>query len=262
MITVLAAGAHPDDIEFMMAGTLLRLKERGAAIHMWNLANGSCGSVREGAGATARRRLEEARNAALLAGAEYHLPLCDDISLFHDGPTLARAAAVVRDIKPTIILTHSPVDYMEDHQNASRVVVTAAFVRGMPNFHTDPAAAPWEGDTAIYHTLPHGLRDPLRRVVRAGQYVDVGPTMMMKREMLAQHRSQKEWLDASQGMDSYLIEMEQTTRAIGGLTGRFEFAEGWRRHLHLGYSRRPIDPLSDALGTLCWTDPDYEGGLG
>ena len=29
-LTVLAAVAHPDDIEFMMAGTLLRLKQTGA----------------------------------------------------------------------------------------------------------------------------------------------------------------------------------------------------------------------------------------
>jgi len=44
-IVVLAASAHPDDIEFMMAGTLLLLKEAGAEIHMWNLANGHCGTA-------------------------------------------------------------------------------------------------------------------------------------------------------------------------------------------------------------------------
>ena len=38
-MVVLAAAAHPDDIEFMMAGTLLLLKRAGAEIHMWNLAN-------------------------------------------------------------------------------------------------------------------------------------------------------------------------------------------------------------------------------
>mgnify|MGYP000867140096 CR=1 FL=1 len=41
---VLAAVAHPDDIEFMMAGTLFLLKQAGAEIHLWNLANGCCGS--------------------------------------------------------------------------------------------------------------------------------------------------------------------------------------------------------------------------
>jgi LmbE family N-acetylglucosaminyl deacetylase len=217
--------------------------------------------VREGPEATARRRLEEARNAALVAGGAYHPPIAPDLGLFHDAPTLARAAAVVREIRPDLILTHSPSDYMEDHQNACRIVVTAAFARGMPNFRTDPAAEAWSGDTAIYHCLPHSLRDPLRRRLRAGQYVDVSSTIVYKREMLAQHRSQKEWLDASQGMDSYLAQMEEATREMGRLSGRFPYAEGWRRHLHVGFSRTPIDPLSTVLGPLCWTDPEYERAL-
>ncbi|MEK0425806.1 MAG: hypothetical protein RJB11_1897, partial [Planctomycetota bacterium] len=29
-----------------------------------------------------------------------------------------------------------------------------------------------------------------------------------------------------------------------------KFAEGWTRHLHLGYSTSPFDPLKDALGDL------------
>ena len=41
---VLAVAAHPDDVEFLMAGTLLRLKAAGYAIHMLNIASGSCGS--------------------------------------------------------------------------------------------------------------------------------------------------------------------------------------------------------------------------
>ena len=42
---VLAAVAHPDDIEFTMAGTLLRLRDRGWQIHYMNIANGSCGTA-------------------------------------------------------------------------------------------------------------------------------------------------------------------------------------------------------------------------
>jgi hypothetical protein len=38
---------------------------------------------------------------------------------------------------------------------------------------------------------------------------------------------------------------------VGKLSGQFEFAEGWRRHLHLGFSAAEIDPLKDALGDLC-----------
>ena len=42
-----AIAAHPDDIEFYMAGTLLLLKKAGYAIHYMTLASGSCGSIRK-----------------------------------------------------------------------------------------------------------------------------------------------------------------------------------------------------------------------
>lgn len=259
---VLAAVAHPDDIEFMMAGTLLRLKEAGAELHMWNLANGSCGTATHDKDQIIRMRWEEAQNAAAVAGATMHPPLADDIGIYYDASLLTHVAAVIRTVQPTIILTHSPHDYMEDHQNTCRLIVTGAFTRGMRNFTTAPQVPPWSGNTAIYHALPHGLRDGLRRLVPAGQFVDIGSVLSKKRHMLAQHKSQKEWLDVSQGMDAYLNEMENMSRQVGKMSGRFEYAEGWRRHSHLGFAPATYDPLEQLLGTACWTDPAYEKGLG
>ena len=40
-----AIAAHPDDIEFLMAGTLVLLRDAGYEIHYMNVANGACGSV-------------------------------------------------------------------------------------------------------------------------------------------------------------------------------------------------------------------------
>src|SRR5689334_8582485 len=54
MNSAIAIAAHPDDIEFVMAGTLLRLKERGWEIHYFNLSTGNCGSVRHNAVTTRR----------------------------------------------------------------------------------------------------------------------------------------------------------------------------------------------------------------
>ena len=260
-ITVLAAVAHPDDIEFVMAGSLLRLKAAGAEIHMWNLATGNCGTATYSHAEIIRLRWKEAQNSARVAGATMHKPLVDDICVYYEPKVLARVAAVVRDVKPNIVLTHSPQDYMEDHQNVCRLLVTGSFTKGMRNFKTNPARKPWAGDTALYHALPHGLRDGLRKLVRSGQYVDIKPVLAKKREMLAQHKTQKEWLDVSQGMDAYLSEMENMSRQVGRLSGRFEYAEGWRRHSHLGFGPADYDPLSQLLGTACWTDPEYEKSL-
>src|SRR5262249_27262305 len=123
-LIALAVAAHPDDIEFMMAGTLLLLKQAGAEIHMWNLANGHCGPGRLSREKIIRLRWQEAQASAKSEGAFMHAPLFDDIAIFYDKPSLARVAAVIREIQPTIVLTQPPVDYMEDHQNTSRLVST------------------------------------------------------------------------------------------------------------------------------------------
>jgi LmbE family N-acetylglucosaminyl deacetylase len=258
----MAVGAHPDDIEFMMAGTLLRLKEAGAEIHMWNLANGCCGSSVHDREETAKLRWEEAQESARMAGATMHPPLVDDLAIVYDTALLARVAAVVRKVGPDILLIPSSQDYMEDHTNASRLLVTAGFVRGMRNYETDPPSEPWTGPTVLYHAMPHGLRDGLRRLVRPGVYVDVEPVLDIKRAMLAKHSTQREWLATSQGPGSYLDEMESMSRKVGEMSKRFTFAEGWRRHAHIGLSLPESDPLKRVLGEACLVDSQYELELG
>ncbi|MEI7881120.1 MAG: PIG-L family deacetylase [bacterium] len=244
---VLAVAAHPDDIEFMMAGTLLRLKDAGAGIHMWNLANGHCGTVRHTREEIIRLRAAEAEASARLAGAVSHPPLFDDLGIFYDRVSLARVAAVVREIRPSIVLTQSPQDYMEDHQNTCRLVVTAAFSRGMCNFETEPVCGAYDTPVAVYHALPHGLKDGLGHPVASDAYVNVEPVMTRKRDMLACHTSQKEWLDVSQGMDAYLNEMDRMSAGVGLLSGRFSHAEGWRLHSTLGFGPEGFNPMKELL---------------
>lgn len=261
-LVVLAAAAHPDDIEFMMAGTLLRLRQAGCQIHMWNLADGSCGTSAHAKEEIIRLRWEESKASANIAGSEMHPPLADDFKLYYEPGLLAKVAAGIRTIRPNIILAPSPLDYMEDHQNACRLLITAAFVRGMRNFETDPPVSEWNSDLAVYHAMPHGLRDNLRRLILPEIFVDISPVLLQKCEMLAAHKTQKEWLDASQGMDSYLNQMKEMSRQVGRMSARFQFAEGWRRHNPLGFGPSEYDPLSEILRDACFKDSEYEKSLG
>ena len=256
-----AIGAHPDDIEFMMAGTLLLLGEAGYELHYLNIANGSCGTATHGKADIIRIRGEESQAAAEVLGAQYHPPFVDDIDIFYEHDLLAKVAAVVREVQPTILLVPSPQDYMEDHVNAGRLAVTAAFCRGVPNFATDPPVAPVSGDVTLYHGMPAGLHSPMRERVVPEYYVDISAVLGRKREALAQHRSQKEWLDVSQGMDAYLLTMEQQALEVGRLSGQFEYAEGWRRHSHLGFCAEDADPLAEALGERVLVNEDYRRRL-
>ena len=253
-----AVAAHPDDIEFMMAGTLLLLREAGGDIHYMNVSSGNLGSLRLSPVETARIRSDEAQASAALMQAVWHEPICDDLQVFYDDRTLRQLAAVVREVNPAIVLTHSLQDYMEDHMNTARLAVTATFARSVPGYRTVPPRDDVPTSVTIYHGMPHGLRDGMRRPVIPEAFVDTSTVQGRKRQALECHRSQRDWLDATQGMDNYVTTMDQFGRTLGSMSRKFEFAEGWRRHLHYGFGKEEDDPLEAALNDRYLLNPVYQ----
>jgi len=231
-----------------MAGTLLLLRAAGWELHYLNVSSGNLGSLAMSAAETARVRRREARAAARLLGAAWHPPVCHDLQIFYDDRTLRKLCAVVRTVRPSVILTHSPQDYMEDHMNTSRLVVTAAFARGAKNYRTTPSRESTLAPVTIYHASPHGLRDQLRRLIVPEAFVDTTSVHATKREALACHASQREFLGRTQGFDNYLDAMDGFSRELGRMSQKFEHAEGWRRHSHLGFCEEEADPLRETLG--------------
>ena len=252
----MAIAAHPDDIEFMMAGTLLLLKEAGYDIHYMTLSDGNCGSMIEDAETTGKLRIQESKDAADILGATYHPPICHDFEIFYDKSTLQNLVTTIREVEPEVILTHPPEDYMEDHMNTCRLVVSAAFVRGIPNYKAHGSTHTLV-DCTVYHAMPHGLRGPLRRMVKPGSYIDVSSVYDKKFQALAAHKSQYRWLDSSQKMTSYLKFLEKITKEVGRMSGKFEYAEGWSKHLHYGFCSEKADPLSE-LGNMYLLNQEYE----
>lgn len=257
----LAVVAHPDDIEFQIAGTLLLLKEAGWETHYWNVSSGNCGSLEMPPAKTAKVRRAEARNAAKILGAEWHPSIANDLEILYDVPTLRRVASVIRKIKPTMVLTHSPLDYMEDHMNVCRLAVTGAFAHGMPNFKVTPHRAPYHDEVTVYHCMPHGLMDGLRQPITPDLFVNTTSVQETKLAALAAHKSQQNWLGSSQKMNSYLQTCDDMSREIGRLSRKFTHAEGWRRHSHLGFCSASADPLRVALGSRVKVNRAREASL-
>jgi len=260
MKTAIAIAAHPDDIELMMAGTLLLLKENGYEIHCLNLSSGNLGSAEYDGETLSKIRLKEAQRAAETLGAHFHKPFCNDLEIFYDEKTLRQLAGIIREVRPTVVLTHSPSDYMEDHTNTCRLAVTAAFARSMPNFRTVPSHPVDQYDCAIYHALPHTLRDQLRQPIKPGIFVNTTSVHEKKMEALKAHQSQQQWLDVSQKFNSYLKTMDDISLAVGRMSKKFTHAEGWRRHLHVGFCGADTDPLKD-LGNDYLIGEEFEKNL-
>ena len=257
MPAALAIAAHPDDIEFVMAGTLLLLRNAGWEIHYCNVSTGNMGSTVMNAAQTARVRRKEARAAAKRLGAKWHAPLCDDLGIFYTEENLRRVCAVVRAAKPAVVLTHALADYMEDHMITARLAVTATFARGIPNYRSLPQRPPTLEPCVVYHAMPHGQCTPMREPVQPECIIDTTSVHATKRAALACHASQKEWLDATQGQDNYLTTMDAFSRALGKQTKTFQHAEGWSRHLHYGFGEKDDDPLRDVLGRKYLRKPKH-----
>ena len=247
MPSVLAIAAHPDDIEFYMAGAMLQLGRRGWDLHYVNLCDGSRGSTTMDQAECAATRLAEAKAACDVLGAKHYDPIYSDMEAVYTTENLCKVAAIVRMAKPSIVLTHSPIDYMEDHEVTCRLAVSAAFSHAMPNLKSIPNIPIYDDPVTVYHAMPVGNKLPTGEPVVPHLFVDESDVIETKVNSLACHASQKQWLDESQGLDSYLQTLRDLSKAVGAMSGKFEYAEGWRRREHWGFCSPNDDPLRDAL---------------
>ena len=224
-----------------MAGTLIRLQELGYEVHYMTIANGALGGNELDYETLAATRMQEAKDACAVIGAVYHPPIAGDMEVFYNFETLAPMVDIMREVDPEILITHGTFDYMEDHVNAGRIAVSAAFARGMGNFR-NVKNPPVMGDVAVYHSLPMSLKNPFNKMIEPDFFVDVTSTIATKRAMLSCHRTQKEWLDASQKLNAYLEDMEARAATMGALCG-CKYAEAFVRHNPLGFCPEDFDPL-------------------
>ena len=67
-MNVLAISCHPDDMEIMCAGTLLKCKERGDKVTVCHVCNGDMGHEVIGPAELRVMRIEEAKRSAAMAG--------------------------------------------------------------------------------------------------------------------------------------------------------------------------------------------------
>ena len=243
----LAVLAHPDDAEFLCAGTLIRLKmEHGYDIHIASMTPGDCGSVEHDSQDIARLRRAEGAKAALLIGATYHCVEERDLLVFYNECSLENVTRLLRLVRPSIIFTHSPADYMLDHEMTSTIVRAAAFAGPIPNFLAERGLGTvLPRIPSLYYCDPIEGKDALGRDVAPGFRIDISKVIEAKAAMLAAHASQRDWLLKHHGMDQYVQAMRDWSARRGQECG-VAFAEGFRQHLGHSYPQENV--VAELLG--------------
>ncbi|MBN2455105.1 MAG: PIG-L family deacetylase [Sedimentisphaerales bacterium] len=238
--------AHPDDAEFMCAGTLALLAQRGWQIHIATMTAGDCGSKELNSKQISDIRKAEAAESAKILGGSYHCLECEDIFVMYDKPTLLKAIKLMRQIQPAVVFTASPVDYMVDHTTASKIAMTACFSSGIPNIETKGAES-FEPVPFLYYVDAVRGRDIFGNEIKPQMIVDISGVIQTKEKMLKCHESQRTWLLKHHGVDEYVEFMKRFSRLRGEAISS-SFGEGFRQHLGEAYPEENI--LKAELGEL------------
>lgn len=234
----LAFMAHPDDAEFLCAGTLIRLAESGWEIHIATCAPGDCGTATHNRWDISSIRTQEAARAAALAGGTYHCLDERDGFVVYDKTALRKTYDLFRRVAPSLVFTHAPRDYMLDHEQASLLARAGSFLYAGPNVSDLPVR---EGSCVphLYYCDPVEAIDPSGRPVEPTTWIDVSAQMETKTAMLACHASQRDWLLKHHGVDEYLNAMKRHAALRGQQIG-VAAAEAFVQHRGHAYPREDV----------------------
>jgi LmbE family N-acetylglucosaminyl deacetylase len=164
--SILAIGAHPDDIEIAAGGTLAKMRDAGYQINALVLTQGERG----GDGGA---RQDDAKNGAEFLGVENIEVLdCTDTRLITDVVDVTNAIErMIERTKPDIIFTHSNHDIHQDHQ-----LVFESTLRAARDTRT----------TILCYESPSVTQD-----FRPTYFVEVGNYVDVKIQAVREHRDQR-----------------------------------------------------------------------
>ena len=221
MSRILAFGAHPDDIEFLCAGTLSKYNKAGHQVGIAITTNGEVGSATLGKPEIAAIRENEARTAATIVGAEFYWLGYPDEFLFNSPEVRLHFIDVIRDFRPDIIICpDKDADYHPDHTTTGQIVWDTHVMVTVSNIETKNP--PCENIPEII------FMDTVAGVdFRPEFYVDITEQWETKAAMIACHKSQESWMINQYGVSC--VEFGQTQSRFRGFQAGCRYAEAFRR---------------------------------
>ncbi|MBS0024068.1 MULTISPECIES: PIG-L deacetylase family protein [Microbacterium] len=218
-LSVLAIGAHPDDIEILCGGTMALYAEAGARVTFAIATNGEVGGGDPDPAAIAARRLAEAEASTSQLGAELIWMGFPDEMLFNDRPTREAFIDAYRRARPDVVFVHSTDDYHPDHRIAGQIAIDSRIPAAVPHVRTRYAAL---------DRIPHlFVMDTLGGIAFEPEHlVDITAQQTRKEGLLRLHASQVDWMAQAYG-DDYIADARRQAevRATGT---EWTFVEGFR----------------------------------
>ena len=225
-ITVLAIGAHGDDLEMFCGGTLARCRQRGDRVVMCVVTDGRGRPKGELETVVAIRRAE-AQAAADVIGAELVWMGIPDGGVMFNEATRHLFIEVIRQTRPDLIITHPAQDYHPDHKTSNALVLDAAQIARTANYPSQ--YPPHRG------VVPVAFMEAERGIdFLPEEYVDISDVWEQKLQMLEAHRSQlmpgeyDKSFTVPARTDNPFVSYAQALSGFRGLACNVPHAEGFR----------------------------------
>lgn len=218
-LSVLAIGAHPDDIEILCGGTMALYAAAGARVTFAIATNGEVGGGDPDPSVIAARRHEEAKASTSRLGADLIWMGFPDEMLFNDRTTREAFIDAYRLARPDVVFVHSTDDYHPDHRIAGQIALDSRIPAAVPHVRTRYNAL-----EAIPHLF---VMDTLGGISFEPEYlVDISQQQALKEELLQLHASQVDWMYRAYG-DDYISEARKQAEVRAAGTG-WTFVEGFK----------------------------------
>jgi N-acetylglucosamine malate deacetylase 1 len=217
-LDILAFGAHADDVEIGMAGTIAQYTKSGHSVGICDLTEAELSS-----NGTVQKRKEEARQAADILGIDYRTNLqLPDRGLFLSQDIIKKVTSTIRATKPSIVFAPYFQDRHPDHGKCAEIVKEAVFNAGIRKYEDEQKLSPHRVQSFYYYFI-NGFHRP-------DFVIDITNEIDKKRAALQAFKSQFTLEDNSVQTpltDGYVETVINRERVFGKEVG-VTYAEGFK----------------------------------
>jgi len=134
---ILAVGAHPDDCEMSIGGTLLKMKALGYRVAVCDLTRGEAGTY-----GSAVTREKELREATAMLGLDARITLdLPDGGIRNTEENRLKVVEVIRTLRPELVFSFADKPLRHpDHYHCGRLVQECCFLAGLEKIKTQSPA--------------------------------------------------------------------------------------------------------------------------